>query len=312
MDNLNTQHVIKSLEGNSVATFSRSKLIKLILNNTEIISEEESESNYLLSGSYLCFPWVGRLTNDDKLKELTKDSLPDYPFRDGNNLPLHGLYADAERIVLTSSDEGNSISFIAECFQQFPFFIEEYKINQYSLEIKTSFENRNSETIQYFAYGYHPYIGINRKNINKMSLNSNIKFNVELTSQLVPDVCENLQVMRKMLGDHEDNHLRKKIDDKKIDDLFFNPERSNIENPFVDLIDHEENLRVTVESDKSKSIRLNYFQIYTPERRNCIAIEPLTSPSNAFNIDFPNKLIQLKPNESKEGLIKISLSKVTI
>ena len=106
--------------------------------------------------------------------------------------------------------------------------------------------------------------------------------------------------------------MRRKIDDGLFDDLFFNPERSDAENPFVDLIDHDENLRVTVESDNSKSIQLNYFQLYTPERRNCIAIEPLTSPSNAFNIDFPNKLIQLKPKESKQGLIKISLSKVTI
>ena len=312
MQTPNTQHVIKSLKGNSVATFSSSKLIKLVLNNTEIISEEESESNYLLSGSYLCFPWVGRLTNEEKLKELTKDNLPEYPFKDKNNFPLHGLYADAERKVLTSSNEGNSIAFIAECFEQFPFFIEEYNIDQYSLEIKTSFENRNCEGIQYFAYGYHPYIGINGKKINNMSIYSNIKFHVALTSQLVPDVFGNLQVMRKMREDPEDNPLRRKIDDELFDDLFFNPERPDTENPFVDLIDHEENLRVTVESDNSKSIRLNYFQLYTPERRNCIAIEPLTSPSNAFNIDFPNKLIQLKPKESKQGYIKISLSKVTI
>jgi aldose 1-epimerase len=312
MQTLNTHHVIKSLRGNSVATFSSSKLIKLILNNTEIIREEESESNYLLSGSYLCFPWVGRLTNEDKLKELTKDSFPEYHFIDENNFPLHGFYADAERKVFSSSDEGDSIAFIAECSEQFPFFIEEYKIDQYSLEIKTSFENRNGEGIQYFAYGYHPYIGINGQKINNLSLYSNIKFNVALTSQLVPEVFGNLQVMRKMREDPEDNPLIRKIDDRLFDDLFFHPEKSDSENPFVHLIDYDENLRVTVESDNSKSIRLNYFQLYTPERRNCIAIEPLTSPSNAFNIDFPNKLIQLKPKESKQGLLRISLSKVTI
>jgi len=49
----------------------------------------------------------------------------------------------------------------------------------------------------------------------------------------------------------------------------------------------------------------DYFQLYTPLERDCIAIEPQSSAPNAFN----NKLglLYLNPKEKKEFEFKISL-----
>jgi aldose 1-epimerase len=309
---MNTNHkvyTIKSTSGKSKATFSSTKLKRLILNEIEIISEE-NDIDYLLSGSYLCFPWVGRITSDDKIKELTNEEKIDYPFREQNNFPLHGLYARVERKLTKESLTSNSITFTAENqkSEDWPIFLEEYIITDNSLEVKTFFNNPNENKSQYFAYGYHPYIGINRKNINNLILNSNVQYHCKLNSKIVPEINEDKKLkMTNMQENAEFNLLRRKFDTMCLDDLFYYDESSSKENPYVELTDQEDKISVIVESDRNNSIPMNYFQLYTPERRNCVAIEPLSSPSNAFNIDFPNYLVELKPKESKEGKFKIIL-----
>ena len=303
------EYTIKSTSGKSKASFSSTKLIRLILNDVEIISEE-NDIDYLLSGSYLCFPWVGRITSDDKIKELTNEEKIDYPFREQNNFPLHGLYAQVERKLTKESSTSNSMTFTEASHksEDWPIFFEEYKITDNFLEVKTFFKNPNENKSLYFAYGYHPYIGINRKNINNLILNSNVQYHCELNSKVVPELNENKKLkMTNMQANSEFNLLRRKIDSICLDDLFFYDESFSKENPFVELTDQEDKISVIVESDRNNSIPLNYFQLYTPERRNCVAIEPLSSPSNAFNIDFPNYLVELKPKEKKEGTFKIIL-----
>lgn len=310
MNPIDSVQTIKSQGGNSHAMFNNKKLTQLVLNKVVVISEEENITDYLLSGNYLCFPWVGRLTSDEKLKEITKQLEFHYPHKEQNNLPIHGFFAEASRKIFNRSQKGDSITFTAEYpkSEMWPDFYEQYTIYDDYLELKTSFQNVNENRVQYFAYGYHPYIGINRKNINNLYLNSNIRFHCPLNSQVVPDVNEDKTLkMTNMQVNNEDDLLNRKIGDLSLDDLFYYKSEASIENPFVQLIDKENKISIIVESDRKSSIPITYFQLYTPDRRNCVAIEPMSSPSNAFNIDFPNYLIELKPKELKQGTFKIKM-----
>jgi len=47
------------------------------------------ESDFLGDGSYLMFPWVNRI-RDQNIDNFMVESI----FKDGNGIPLHGLYAN--------------------------------------------------------------------------------------------------------------------------------------------------------------------------------------------------------------------------
>jgi aldose 1-epimerase len=64
-----------------------------------------------------------------------------------------------------------------------------------------------------------------------------------------------------------------------------------------------------VETNKTiriqQSSAFKYLQVYIPPNRNCIAIEPMTCPANAFNSE--KDLIILEPQQNCSGIISISI-----
>jgi galactose mutarotase-like enzyme len=333
MENIKSSELLKITCENSEATFRIPKLIKLILNGITIIdlNADEKEEEILSSGSYLMYPWAGRIKNDEKIKEIIKnenyqlremnDSIA-YPFKDGSkdNFPLHGFFANSKREILKHE---NNILILSGVISEtnaikncFPNFIETFKLFKDRLEVITSFKNSsNNNYNQYFAYGYHPYISLLGKKINDLVISSNLNKKIKLTENVMPEISESGSLIL------NDCNLNSKLNDVFYDDLFYKAENSNTQiNPYVSLYDEVSKTKVILESNnlvnKSSSnensscrINLNYFQIYTPPSRHKIAIEPMSSPSNAYSVDFPNYLVEIKPNEEKVGEFQIRVER---
>jgi galactose mutarotase-like enzyme len=335
MQNSLSKNILKITCGNSEATFMKAKLIKLILKGITIIDQNDNHDNqekeFLSSGSYLMYPWVGRIKHDEKIVDLiktenshlqTKQISVNFPFKDSskNNFPLHGFFANSDReilkherdiVIFSSVVSENNI--IKNCF---PDFVETFKILEDRLEVYSTFKNSsNNNCPQYFAYGYHPYISFPGKQINNLVISSNINRKIKLGGNLMPEVSGSESLIL------TDCNLSGKLNEIFYDDLFYKEEDSIAQiNPFISLYDEESKIKVTIEninlntgskfSDNENfpsRVNLNYFQIYTPSNRDKIAIEPMSSISNAFNVDFPNHLVKLNPNEEKRGEFHIKL-----
>lgn len=331
MQNSFSKNILKITCGNSEATFMKAKLIKLILKGITIIDQNDNEEKEFLStGSYLMYPWVGRIKNEEKIVELiktenshlrTKEVSINFPFKDSskNNFPLHGFFANSDReilkhdsdvLVFSSVVSENNI--IKNCF---PDFVETFKILEDRLEVSTSFKNSsNNNCPQYFAYGYHPYISFLGKQINNLVISSNINRKIKLGGNLMPEVSGSESLIL------TDCNLSGKLNEIFYDDLFYKEDDSLAQiNPFISLYDEESKIKVTIENINNTGskfsdhgnfpsrVNLNYFQLYTPSNRDKIAIEPMSSISNAFNVDFPNYLVKLNPNEEKIGEFHIKL-----
>jgi galactose mutarotase-like enzyme len=280
---------------NSSLIFKGSNISELILNDTKVISNKsESCTNPLLNGCYLMYPWTGRLSSTLPIEKIMNSNTINYPFKDSNGYPLHGFFQAADREVV---DKGDSyITFQSKdqsLFKYFPRFVETYSLNEKSLLITIQFENI-TDYVQYFAFGYHPYIGINDKKVDDLTITSNIDTKCILSSELVPVMSSDGNLETQPCKFQEC-----KIGEKELDDLF----KSNLENPFVRLSDGEIGVTIVSEGD----IKLPFIQFYTPPDRERLAIEPMSSPSNAFNIGFSDYLVKINPGEMLESRIKITL-----
>ncbi len=302
---------------------NHSKLTKLILNNTVIIdsdldSDGNTNTNYLASGSYIMYPWNGRIDNDNNIKKCDNNfnninNINNLShFKDNNGLPIHGLYCNTKRNI-SNENENTVILTPTEINRSFPSFYEKFELNEKSLIISTYFENI-TDSVQYFSYGYHPHIrlsdsnssnGSNGNSINNMIIKSNINRIIKTSDKLVPVINDSDSDIIK-----ESINLNGKLDEKFFDTLF---KYEGNEEPYILLSDDKLGKSVLVKSiyesnDDYKNIKLNYYQLYTPPKRNCIAIEPMCSPTNSFNINFPNNMIILNPGEKAYGKFIISLT----
>jgi aldose 1-epimerase len=284
------------ISGNSKLVFKGPNIDELILDNVKVIRSQPECTNPLLHGCYLMYPWVGRLTDDSKIKTILGREDVKYPFLDSKGYPLHGFFQTAEREVISKGDDFIILTAKdRELFKYFPRFEETYKLIARGLSITTEF--RNETTVdQYFAYSYHPYIGINDKPIDGLSMTYNFTEQYELTEELVPKVDTPGNLCKSKFKFEQLN-----LGSTEFDNMFLCEEA----NPFVKLSDGI--CSVTVSG--SGELKMPFMQLYTPPDRKSLAIEPMTSPSNAFNIQFPDYLVKLEPGKKASGKIEILLEK---
>ncbi len=114
-----------------------------------------------------------------------------------------------------------------------------------------------------------------------------------------------------IIEDHK--FISKPILTDEYDNLFFN---STDGDTFIELYSKEQNLSVGVKNiylkqdiTISKQIPFNYIQIYTPISRKEICLEPLTAPTNAFNIQFPSYTNCLQSKEKAISQLAIYIKK---
>jgi aldose 1-epimerase len=262
----------------------------------EIISKDDTK-DFFLSGSYLLYPWVNRIAsrfiNFKNQKILLENALCDT-----NDYPIHGLFFKSKR-TLVKFEETNEYSYVtitSETFHpKFPELSETFLLYQDKLQIVTTFNNTTNSP-QYFSYGYHPYFQLDSK-INTCTLESNLDSVLPLRKDLLPESYF-LEGHRKYI--FTDGDL---INTLSLDHCFTNVNLSD--DPFIRFRFPFTGESICISSKFSPDyIPLPYFQIYTPEDRKTIAIEPLSSSGNVFENPITSPT-EIAPQSSKKGQIEI-------
>jgi len=151
--------------------------------------------------------------------------------------------------------------------------------------------------------------------VNDLVVKTNMSYNVPLNSNtLLADVDEQGRITIQEV----DTILNydAPIGEKHIDHLFLY-EGKESEEPFAQILDRSAKTGIEVRAISKKeegfeNIPLKFFQMYTPPSRKCLAIEPMTSPGNAFNIDFPNLVYHLEAGKkAKKGQFDVSILKLS-
>jgi len=313
-------------KGLSKAVFDLSrgaKLRKLVLTDPKtkkahtIVDDPTGDDFHLGGGSYLMFPWVNRLRSHEiHLKDKT---LPlEAQFKDGNGTILHGLYARTPRKVIQQAENILEVSpeDSYKLFDEhFPNFCEKFILEEDRLRVETVFDGDSSKKYPlYFAYGYHPHVGFEGKKIDDLIVKTNIHHRVVMDDKtLLPVVSED----GSLVFEGADKFIKsgEVFGDTKLDHLFyFDEKKAGTEEPIYQVIDPDTKLAIEITSNISnerKNVNLVFWQIYTTPDRKFIAIEPQTSPGDAFNIKFPSNLVALNSqDELRDGNFEIRLTNV--
>jgi len=250
-------------------------LQELKIDNKSIISNKDAASYHSTFMSSILFPFSNRIRDgkyhfNDKYFELDKSKV------DVHNA-LHGLVYDKMFRVIAQSTT-SKIGEVVVCYEEhqpasgYPFKYSislHYILKQNSLELKVEIKNNDIHEFP-FSLGWHPYF-------NTSDLfNSNLKINCMRKILVNDKMIPNGEADMDWNGDL-------KIEDRTFDDCFIICDnRVEFKTPeyHVEFVFSEGN---------------NYLQLYTPNSRTSIAIEPQTAPADSFN----NKigLQTLRPNE---------------
>lgn len=320
---MESQGTITLTKGQSKAVFDLSKggkLKTLVLTDAKtkkthvVVNDQTTDANFDLGGSWFLFPYVNRLPDENidfKDRKLTIDP----PQRDSNGIPIHGFYTKTARKVVQKAEnilELTTTDDYKPYANEFPNFVEKFILEEDRLHVENVFsgDDDTKKYPLYFAYGYHPYFTVDNRKIDELVLTTNVQNGVELEKKSLLPVLKEGKVNLEPLSNYFKSG--EVFGATKLDSLFyFDAKKAGPEEPFFRLTDPDTKVGVEVTSNISnerKNVNLDWWQIYTPDSRNSIAIEPMTSPGNPFNVDFPHNIVTIKDKtEIKDGNWEIRL-----
>lgn len=260
-------------------------LQELKLLDKTIISNKNMPPYHQAFMSSILFPFANRIEDgsykfNDKIFKLHKNE------NSGHNA-IHGLVHD-KTFQIIEQDISDKHASVVVSYNEinpdlgFPFrygISLKYILSKDALELKVEIKNNDQQAFP-FGLGWHPYF--------KTDDLKNTYLNVNSSKKLI--------VNEKMIPIDEANHDWNgfvKIDDKAFDDCFV------LNNNIVELNTPKYQLGFHFSTDE------NYLQIYTPNDRKSIAIEPQTAPANSFNNKIGLHILQ--PNEEYNLSWKINL-----
>ncbi|MEP6467820.1 MAG: aldose 1-epimerase [Parafilimonas sp.] len=227
---------------------------------------------------YVCRITKGEYAFNDHVYKIGKHFLSDEA--------IHGLLYDAP-FSIVDSGANNVEAFVTLQYdyknkqEGFPFAyrcLVTYSLQKNnSLTLTTTVENY-SDTEMPVCDGWHPYFTLHAK-VNDLTLQLNSKKILEFNDKLVP--TGKVIAYRKF--------QQPEIFGKTFFDNCFLLNENN--KPACILKNTKSGLQLTIQPDNSYP----YLQLYTPENRNCIAIENLSAAPNAFNNKMGLQI--LKPKE---------------
>lgn len=261
---LNYIELIKSKKASAKIFLSLgASLQSLTLDNKTIINDLYPLTYNNTYASSILFPFAGRI-KDGKYNFQGKSFQLENNQKD-EKMALHGLIYNKEFIIL---DRQTSKEFVAVtlCYIErdktkgFPYKYSiylTYTLTENKLDLKVKIVNNDVNSFP-FSVGWHPYFYSSDLSESYLSFKSDkkIAFNKDMIPEKVNDIIFNSALQ---------------IKDAKLDDCYI----LNHNNIFFNTPDY--NLSMSSTSSE------NYLQIYTPDKKNIIAIEPLTGPSNNFN-----------------------------
>ncbi|NJN77579.1 MAG: aldose 1-epimerase [Saprospiraceae bacterium] len=215
-----------------------------------------------------------------------------FPINDANtNNNLHGfLETISMEVIEGQNTENQQVIALKGNFEgldyfPFPFEIElKYTLSDSELIVDTTIKN-TGKTNMPIGYGWHPYFKLDTEKVDDLLLQ-------------FPE-CDSVEIDNRMMPTGETQPYTAfaeltKINTTTFDNCFLLNENSTSNRAEIILKSATTRLSVWQETGKNAC---NYFQIYIPENRKTIAIEPMTCNVDAFNNQ--NELWVLEANEAR-------------
>lgn len=259
-------------------------LFSLVYKNIETIYFDktltENFQDRKLAGTPFMHPWANRLdSNQDFSRSFAmNDKLNAVLYRDGNNLPLHGLILKSDNWqIIEMSATNKKASCTAKLVFNEPHLLDLFpyehnilitvELESGKLIYKVEIENISTNEMP-ICFGFHPYFNIKHSENNIL---------------IVPD-AEVALVDDKLIPT---NKFQKKEILFSFKDHQINIQNQNIDHAFLHLNQNKayqlktENYSVAFNLDANYSV----VQIYHPnnEQKPYICIEPMTALANALN-----------------------------
>lgn len=241
----------------------------------------------LFSKSHFLLPFPnrmkdGRYTFDRKSYQ--------FPINDTNtNNNLHGFLEPIPMEIIYQDENDNQAAielkgnFEGVEYYPFPFdFYVKYILTASELMIQIKITNTGN-TAMPIGLGWHPYFKLDTTTIDTLKMQFSECQSVEVDKRMIPNG---------KTADYTNFSKLKAIENTHLDNCFiFN--NSDSKRGTVILQSTTTTLSIWQETDI-----FPYFQVYTPDLRQSIAIEPMTCNVDAFN--NKNGLWILEPDEEKQ------------
>lgn len=259
-------------------------LQELKLGNKVLVMAEGMPYHSTFASSIL-FPFTNRIENG-KYRFNNKNFQLQQNEPDKQNA-LHGLVFGK---TFSQDNQGSSSdnAWVELSFQEtqpisgFPFKYRlklRYILSENSLELKVEVKNNDQWDFP-FSLGWHPYFRTSDLQSSHLKISSSKK--LEVNDKMIPK-CESKIDLNGLL----------KIEEQTFDDCFvLNTNKVEFKTP-------EYHLELEFSPENK------YLQLYTPNDRKSIAIEPQTAPANCFNTGVGIRV--LKPNETYNLSWKINI-----
>jgi aldose 1-epimerase len=248
---------------------SGAALTKLVLNNEDVV-KYPLKAGDLKKGypSAFLFPFPNRI-KDGRYNFQGIEYTLDINDTDRSNA-IHGIIAFKPFDIV--KEEKSTVSLSYRYFGEnpgypFPFlFTISYLLKKGELELIAEIENTGEEALP-FGFGWHPYFCFSKKAIGKMELEIPDRVKMELSDRYIPTGNKT-----------EENKTRIPLKNTILDNVFAIKKESKTTEFTLRCND-----KALIVSQESKKDKLQYFVLYTPASRDCIAIEPQSCNTNAFN-----------------------------
>lgn len=255
---------------------------------------EMLEANELFRGRIL-FPFNDRIPEAKYEYAGNSYQLPVNNDEDGSS--IHGfLYNKAMNVIAKETDSESASVTLEYRFQKdevqgYPFAVGiqiNYQLNKQGFTIAWQVTNHGDIKAP-FALGWHPYFTAGKK-VDDSTLTMNSEKFVEVDKDLTP--TRNIP---------------------SVEGTQFNFKNgTKLEGVELDIAVTAPNGPITLQGEEygitfKQSTNFPYVQLYTPENRESIAIEPITGATNSFNFHELG-LLELNPNEQFQSKFEISVN----
>lgn len=246
-------------------------------------SDDFLNNNKTFFKSNFLFPFANRIRNG-KFSFKGKEYQLNLNFPQENNA-IHGLVYDRQfRVENAERGKDNvqlKLKLESEGFTGFPFPFEikiVYIFSRKGVKMEATVINRGEEEFPY-GLGWHHYFRVG-KTIDKATLQFPAQKLIEVDDQMIPNGKERF---------YYDFKEEKQIAGTRLDTCFFIGDQGQVKIPVED---PEEHRKLVLAYD---SRDFPYLQVYTPDHRETIAIEPMTCAPDVFNNHSGIRI--LKPGE---------------
>lgn len=238
-------------------------LQKLSLENKAIIKDLSPLSYDTTFASAILFPFSNRIKDSTYTFKQKKYTL-DANSKEENNA-IHGLIYN-KKFSLDHQETSSDFAKITLSYKElqktngFPYtytIVLTYTLTKSSLNLSLTIKNDDNEAFP-FNVGWHPYFHSSDLYNSKLSLQSDQK--LLFNKEMIPVKIESIKPITAF-----------KIEDLKFDDCFI------LNNNIVSFKTPDYQIEILA------SAKENYLQIFTPNKKNTIALEPITGPGNSFN-----------------------------